>query len=71
MQIKNDFLDLKQSLIQTIGRASKNVNGQVLVYADEMTDSIKNSVDLTNKRWKIQLAYNKNIISNLNPHIVH
>lgn len=56
---KEGFLRSETSLIQTIGRAARNVEGQVLMYADEMTDSIKNSVDITNKRRKLQLAYNK------------
>ncbi|MBZ9570903.1 excinuclease ABC subunit UvrB [Methanobrevibacter sp. TMH8] len=56
---KEGFLRSQTSLIQTIGRAARNVEGQVLMYADEMTDSIKNSVDITNQRRKVQLAYNK------------
>lgn len=56
---KEGFLRSETSLIQTIGRAARNVDGQVFMYADEITDSIKNSVDITNKRRKLQLAYNK------------
>lgn len=56
---KEGFLRSQTSLIQTIGRAARNVEGQVLMYADEMTDSIKNSLNITNKRRKLQLAYNK------------
>ena len=56
---KEGFLRSETSLIQTIGRAARNIDGKVLMYADEMTDSIKNSVNITNKRRKIQIAYNK------------
>lgn len=56
---KEGFLRSETSLIQTIGRAARNVDGQVLMYADVMTDSIKNSVAITNKRRKLQLAYNE------------
>lgn len=56
---KEGFLRSETSLIQTIGRAARNVDGQVFMYADEITDSIKNSVDITNKRRKLQLAYNE------------
>ncbi|MDR0900879.1 MAG: excinuclease ABC subunit UvrB [Methanobrevibacter sp.] len=56
---KEGFLRSETSLIQTIGRAARNVDGKVLMYADELTDSVKNSVNITNKRRKLQIAYNK------------
>lgn len=56
---KEGFLRSETSLIQTIGRAARNVDGEVLMYADVMTDSVNNAVDITNKRRKLQLAYNK------------
>jgi len=56
---KEGFLRSATSLIQTIGRAARNVNGQVILYADNITGSIKKALDETNRRRKIQLAYNK------------
>ena len=56
---KEGFLRSETSLIQTIGRAARNVDGEVLMYVDEMTDSVRNAVDITNKRREIQMAYNK------------
>ncbi|MBU1132267.1 excinuclease ABC subunit UvrB [Patescibacteria group bacterium] len=56
---KEGFLRSETSLIQTIGRAARNVNGQVLMYADRITDSIKKAMKETARRRKIQLAYNK------------
>jgi len=56
---KEGFLRSERSLIQTIGRAARNVNGTVILYADEMTDSINAAVDETNRRREIQLAYNE------------
>jgi len=56
---KEGFLRSETSLIQTIGRAARNVNGQVLIYADNITNSIKRAVSETDRRRKIQLAYNK------------
>lgn len=56
---KEGFLRSESSLIQTIGRASRNVEGQVLIYADKITDSVRNAVDITNKRRELQLKYNK------------
>lgn len=56
---KEGFLRSQTSLIQTIGRAARNVDGQVLMYADEMTDSVKNAVNITNKRRKLQMKYNE------------
>ncbi|KZX10939.1 excinuclease ABC subunit UvrB [Methanobrevibacter filiformis] len=56
---KEGFLRSETSLIQTIGRASRNVEGQVIMYADVMTDSVKNAVEITNKRRELQIKYNK------------
>ncbi len=56
---KEGFLRSGTSLIQTIGRAARNVRGKVILYADVMTDSIKHAVDETNRRRAIQIAYNK------------
>lgn len=56
---KEGFLRSETSLIQTIGRAARHINGQVIIYADEITKSVKSAVDITNKRRKIQMEYNK------------
>ncbi|MCL4406145.1 MAG: excinuclease ABC subunit UvrB [Patescibacteria group bacterium] len=56
---KEGFLRSETSLIQTIGRAARNVGGQVLIYADSITGSIKRAMIETERRRKIQLAYNK------------
>ena len=56
---KEGFLRNETSLIQTIGRAARNINGQVIMYVDEMTDSVKHATAITNKRRKIQIKYNK------------
>ena len=56
---KEGFLRNQTSLIQTIGRAARNVNGKVIMYVDEMTDSVRNAMEITNKRRKIQLKYNE------------
>lgn len=56
---KEGFLRSQTSLIQTIGRASRNVNGEVILYADNLTDSIVNAVNITKRRRKIQMKYNK------------
>ncbi len=56
---KEGFLRSETSLIQTIGRAARNVNGQVVLYADNITGSIRRAIDETNRRRAIQLAYNK------------
>ena len=50
---KEGFLRNETSLIQTIGRAARNINGQVIMYVDEMTDSVKNATAITSKRRKI------------------
>ncbi len=56
---KEGFLRSETSLIQTIGRASRNVNGEVLIYADYITGSIKRAVAETERRRKLQFEYNK------------
>ncbi|HVM16924.1 MAG TPA: excinuclease ABC subunit UvrB [Gaiellaceae bacterium] len=56
---KEGFLRGKTALIQTIGRAARNVNGKVLMYADKMTEAIKGAIDETERRRAKQLAYNE------------
>lgn len=56
---KEGFLRSETSLIQTIGRAARNACGEVIMYADKMTDSMKAAIDETNRRREIQIAYNK------------
>ncbi|MBU4415252.1 MAG: UvrB/UvrC motif-containing protein, partial [Proteobacteria bacterium] len=56
---KEGFLRSARSLIQTCGRASRNVGGMVIMYADHVTKSMKQAIDETNRRRKIQQAYNK------------
>jgi excinuclease ABC subunit B len=56
---KEGFLRDKRSLIQTIGRAARNSESYVHLYADKITNSIKNAIEETNRRRKIQLEYNK------------
>jgi excinuclease ABC subunit B len=56
---KEGFLRSQGSLIQTIGRAARNVNGRAILYADKMTDSMKAALDETNRRRAIQEAYNR------------
>ncbi|HEX6701184.1 MAG TPA: excinuclease ABC subunit UvrB [Gaiellaceae bacterium] len=56
---KEGFLRGKTALIQTIGRAARNVNGKVLMYADKHTEAIQGAIDETNRRRAIQLAYNE------------
>ncbi len=56
---KEGFLRNEKSLIQTVGRAARNINGFVLMYADKVTKSMKSTIDETNRRRKIQDAYNK------------
>jgi len=55
---KEGFLRSERSLIQTIGRAARNANGHVIMYADELTDSMDNAIHETNRRRKIQMEYN-------------
>jgi excinuclease ABC subunit B len=56
---KEGFLRSTTSLIQTIGRAARNINGQVHMYADNLTDSMKRAIDETTRRRNKQIAYNK------------
>src|ERR1700757_4316785 len=56
---KEGFLRGRTSLIQTIGRAARNINGKVLMYADKQTEAIKEAIDETTRRRLIQLAYNE------------
>ncbi|ADG83567.1 excinuclease ABC subunit UvrB [Thermincola potens] len=56
---KEGYLRSERSLIQTIGRAARNVEGKVIMYADTITQSMKKAIDETNRRRKIQMDYNK------------
>jgi excinuclease ABC subunit B len=56
---KEGFLRSETSLIQTIGRAARNVSGKVMMYADNITNSMRRSIDETNRRRDIQVAFNK------------
>lgn len=56
---KEGFLRSETSLIQTIGRAARNVNGRVIMYADTVTRSMRAAIDETNRRRSIQMAYNE------------
>ena len=56
---KEGFLRSERSLIQTIGRAARNTDGKVIMYADELTESMEKAITETNRRRKIQGEYNK------------
>ncbi len=56
---KEGFLRSERSLIQTIGRAARNANGHVIMYADNITDSMKKAIDETKRRRALQMAYNE------------
>jgi excinuclease ABC subunit B len=56
---KEGFLRGKTALLQTIGRAARNVNGRVLLYADKLTEAINGALEETNRRRATQLAYNE------------
>jgi excinuclease ABC subunit B len=56
---KEGFLRSDTALVQTIGRAARHVNGQVIMYADKVTDSMQRAIDETNRRRAVQLAYNQ------------
>jgi len=56
---KEGFLRSETSLIQTIGRAARNVDGQVIIYAERLTDSVRAAVETTNRRRKLQIEYNR------------
>ena len=62
---KEGFLRSERSLIQTIGRAARNTNGKVIMYADELTDSMEKAISETNRRRQIQEKYNKD--NNITP----
>ena len=55
---KEGFLRNRKSLVQTVGRAARNVNGKVIMYADKMTDSMQQTIDETARRRQIQMDYN-------------
>jgi excinuclease ABC subunit B len=65
---KEGFLRSERSLIQTFGRAARNINGQVILFADKITDSIKKAVSETERRRKIQTEYN--IKNNITPETI-
>ena len=65
---KEGFLRSARSLIQTCGRAARNLSGRIIMYADQVTDSIKRAVDETNRRRKIQLTFNRK--NNLTPETI-
>ena len=56
---KEGFLRSERALIQTIGRAARNTDGTVIMYADELTESMEKAISETNRRRKIQEEYNK------------
>ncbi|MBI4743929.1 MAG: excinuclease ABC subunit UvrB [Actinobacteria bacterium] len=56
---KEGFLRTERSLIQTIGRAARNVSGQVIMYAEKVTESMRQAINETNRRRKLQIEYNK------------
>ena len=56
---KEGFLRSDTALIQTVGRAARNVEGRVIMYADKITDSMKRAIDETNRRREKQMVYNK------------
>ncbi|MDE6199408.1 MAG: UvrB/UvrC motif-containing protein, partial [Muribaculaceae bacterium] len=56
---KEGFLRSHRSLTQTVGRAARNLNGAVIMYADKVTDSMQLTIDETNRRRSLQLAYNE------------
>lgn len=65
---KEGFLRSERSLIQTIGRAARNTEGKVIMYADELTESMEKAISETNRRRKIQMEYNK--IHNITPQTI-
>ena len=56
---KEGFLRNERSLVQTVGRAARNVNGYVIMFADQITKSMKRTIDETERRRKLQVAYNE------------
>ena len=65
---KEGFLRSGRSLIQTIGRAARNVEGRVLMYADRITDSMRLAIDETNRRRQVQIKYNEE--NNITPETI-
>jgi len=66
---KEGFLRSETSLIQTIGRASRNIRGKVIMYADNITRSMKRAIDETNRRRNVQLRFNEE--NNIEPQTIH
>ncbi len=66
---KEGYLRSDTSLIQTIGRASRNIRGKVIMYADRITGSMKRAIDETNRRRDIQLKFNE--VNNIEPQTIH
>jgi excinuclease ABC subunit B len=66
---KEGYLRSDTSLIQTIGRASRNIRGKVIMYADRITDSMRRAIYETNRRRSIQLKFNE--INNIEPQTIH
>ncbi len=66
---KEGFLRSETSLIQTVGRAARNAEGHVIMYADNVTDSMKRTIDETVRRRKVQMEYNKE--HNITPTTIH
>ena len=56
---KEGFLRSERSMIQSIGRAARNVNGKAILYADKITNSMQKAIDITEERREVQMAYNK------------
>jgi excinuclease ABC subunit B len=56
---KEGFLRNERSLVQTVGRAARNVNGRVIMYADNITESMQKTIDETSRRREMQIAYNE------------
>ena len=65
---KEGFLRSETSLVQTVGRAARNVDGRVIMYADQITDSMRRTIDLTQRRRKMQQEYN--IEHGINPQTI-
>ena len=66
---KEGFLRSERSLIQTIGRAARNTNGKVIMYADELTESMEKAISETNRRREIQMKYNEQ--HGITPQTIH
>jgi len=66
---REGFLRSETSLIQTMGRTARNIKGKVILYADEITDSIRQAIKETERRRKVQLEYNKK--HHITPESIH